>query len=530
MEHQDVVQVGRSSISLITFVAIGFACSQAPSPAAPARRPMGASALRSGDVTQLSCECQGTGPGNLPVTAACGEIACGSDYMLYACADSGWSWTGQSCGSGAGGSGGGSGNPCQCDGTGPGNVPVSVGCGETACGSDYYSYACGASGWSWTGQSCGGGGGNGDTAGSCECHGTGPGDAPVTAICGVSACGSDHFIYACNADGWASTGQGCSGTQAPGESCGGPGECAAGSCTDGRCCTEICSTCQACTGPAGTCENLPLYAKDNDPANACVGTSACDGAGNCRLDNGQVCTVDASVCASAICKQGVCCDFACGETCKSCVVPGKVGTCSTVDISSDVSNCGACGHACPSGHVACSNGICACERGWADCNLDLQTDGCETNIDTDPANCGGCNMACSTNHTIPACTAGNCTSRCNPPTGQMHADCNGNMRDDGCETPIFTNPNNCGKCGNVCTGTTKEMSGLCGNTTGGVQCLRCTSGKAPTGLRNCDLDPSNGCETSIKTNTNCGDCGVICPRGTRCSGGNPDYWSCRPLP
>ncbi|MBN1605641.1 MAG: hypothetical protein JW940_03370, partial [Polyangiaceae bacterium] len=52
------------------------------------------------------CECVGTGPNGVPVTASCGESACGSDYMTYSCSASGWSWTGQPC-------------DCTCSGTGP---------------------------------------------------------------------------------------------------------------------------------------------------------------------------------------------------------------------------------------------------------------------------------------------------------------------------------------------------------------------------------------------------------------------------
>jgi hypothetical protein len=155
------------------------------------------------------CQCQGTGAGDVPVTVSCGQSACGSDYVTYACGAGGWTWTGQSCGADAGAS-------CQCDGTGPGGAPVSVSCGQSACGSDYNLWACSAAGWSWTGQSCdgggGGAGGSGGTSGtSCECVGTGPQGAPVTATCGQSACGSDYIAYACDPAGWSWTGQSCNG-------------------------------------------------------------------------------------------------------------------------------------------------------------------------------------------------------------------------------------------------------------------------------------------------------------------------------
>ena len=144
-----------------------------------------------------TCECHGSGPGNVPVTVSCGESACGSDYTIYACWPSGWSGTGQPCGGVDAG-------PCACNGTGPGGAPVTVACGESACGSDYRMYACTPSGWTMTGSQCGG-----IDAGPCACNGAGPGGAPVTVACGESACGSDYQMYACGASGWTMTGPSC---------------------------------------------------------------------------------------------------------------------------------------------------------------------------------------------------------------------------------------------------------------------------------------------------------------------------------
>ena len=143
------------------------------------------------------CACAGAGPGGVPVTAACGQSACGSDYLTYSCSASGWSATGQSCGSPDSGA-------CECAGTGPGGVPVTAACGQSACGSDYLLYACNAAGWSTTGQSCGS-----PDGGVCACAGTGPGGVPVTAACGQSACGSDYLTYSCSASGWSATGISC---------------------------------------------------------------------------------------------------------------------------------------------------------------------------------------------------------------------------------------------------------------------------------------------------------------------------------
>jgi hypothetical protein len=157
------------------------------------------------------CQCNGTGPGGVPVTVDCGQTACGSDDTTYACSSAGWSWTGQVCG-GNGDAGAG----CQCSGTGPGDVPLTVDCGHSACGSDYTTYECSSAGWSWTGQACGG---NGDAGAGCQCSGTGPGGVPLTVDCGHSACGSDYTTYDCSSAGWSWTGQACAGNGDAGAGC-----------------------------------------------------------------------------------------------------------------------------------------------------------------------------------------------------------------------------------------------------------------------------------------------------------------------
>jgi hypothetical protein len=60
-------------------------------------------------------------------------------------------------------------------------------------------------------------------------------------------------------------------------------------------------------------------------------------------------------------------------------------------------------------------------------------------------------------NTTGICQSGNCTYVC----VQGYADCNNDMR-DGCEDHIFADINNCGACGNVCSGATPTcVSGVC---------------------------------------------------------------------
>ena len=71
-----------------------------------------------------------------------------------------------------------------------------------------------------------------------------------------------------------------------------------------------------------------------------------------------------------------------------------------VDGQTDDQNCGSCGTVCVVGaHVstnACTSGSCkvTCDSGYGDCDGD-PANGCEVNVDTDPSNCGTCGHVCS---------------------------------------------------------------------------------------------------------------------------------------
>src|SRR5207302_8233843 len=112
---------------------------------------------------------------------------------------------------------------------------------------------------------------------------------------------------------------------------------------------------------------------------------------------------------------------------------------------SDPKNCGACAKACSTNHLtnpSCSAGLCtgACDSGWSDCNKDKLTDGCEAKSNNSVNDCGGCGKACSTQHVAnPTCDAGLCTGACD--TGFL--DCNNNKLDDGCEVDPSLDARNC---------------------------------------------------------------------------------------
>ena len=121
---------------------------------------------------------------------------------------------------------------------------------------------------------------------------------------------------------------------------------------------------------------------------------------------------------------------------------------------------------------------------------------------TDPNNCGRCGVVCSTFHATPTCVAGKCVESC----ASGWDDCD-NDAATGCETDLNTTTGHCGACGTACSnpnGTTACVNGVCQPS--------CASG---TG--DCDDDPTNGCETPLLTNVdNCNGCGQKClnPNGT----------------
>jgi hypothetical protein len=139
------------------------------------------------------------------------------------------------------------------------------------------------------------------------------------------------------------------------------------------------------------------------------------------------------------------------------------------------SNCGACGRACrgPNANNACvADGMggyaCAigsCAAGFGNCDS-LVDNGCETALNTDVNNCGACGRRCATgagtNVTSATCNMGRCQLRCAP----GFADCDGNPS-NGCEANLSSNEH-CGFCGNNCTGMSGCSMGAftCGRRTG----------------------------------------------------------------
>jgi hypothetical protein len=315
-------------------------------------------------------------------------------------------------------------------------------------------------------------------------------------------------------------------------------------CTVGFCSVTSCSANWGdCDGsPGNGCETnlLNTVTSCGSCGNVCNATNgspycdlgtckiACDpGFGNCDGNAANGCetpltsTTNCGACGQACTNANgstVCSLMLCVPTCSAGFgnCDGNANNGCETNTNTSTGNCGACGQTCtnPNGTTSCSGGNCVpqCAGGYASCDGNANN-GCETNTNTSTGNCGACGVNCTNANGTTACVAGVCEPSCSAGT----ADCDGNPN-NGCETNVNTNANNCGSCGTQCTnahGTTSCVGGTCTPV--------CAAGYA-----SCDGNPVNGCETNLGNSVNnCGACGAGCtnPNGsTSCVGGN-----CAPL-
>ncbi len=197
--------------------------------------------------------------------------------------------------------------------------------------------------------------------------------------------------------------------------------------------------------------------------------------------------------------------FAQLESCKQsgCLTEEVCCNGGCADLLRDPSNCGNCGHACPSG-ATCYDGECQCPDNLTYC------DGACVDTTFDHDNCGACGNACNG---CEICTNGQCVSQC---TDDAPC-CNGQCVSTQCPSPTVFNPVTC-QC--VCPG---------GNTYCDGQCIDIYNDDQHCG--SCDNACTN-CETcnfGACTPINCSS-GEICCNGAcvpLCSGGSaPDPTTC----
>ncbi len=226
---------------------------------------------------------------------------------------------------------------------------------------------------------------------------------------------------------------------------------------------------------------------DKESENGCEST----------LDTLEHCGGCDTACDGASCAGGVCSELDCGDGLADCDGDTDNGCEASLNT---VTDCGACGRTCaPNNATArCNQGKCefvGCKPGFDDCDSD-QANGCETALDK-LSDCGECEKVCRVPDGEPSCAGGICTAAS---CGEGLADCDGDIS-NGCETSLRT-LDNCGVCGQTC-GPYPDIEVTC--ETGVCQMEHCEEG-----YWDCDGDPLNGCESALKDNQNCGQCGNIC--------------------
>lgn len=253
---------------------------------------------------------------------------------------------------------------------------------------------------------------------------------------------------------------------------------AASACEGGTC---VLSTCDQ---GYDNCDGVTSNGCETDLAST---ISHCGRCGNvCRVANGI------PSCAGGECGKTTC-DATHGD-CDTSLANG----CET-DLHT-LTDCGDCDAACSvtNGTPSCNTGSCAiasCTTGYDDCDR-KPANGCETSLHTLP-DCGACGSTCTLANGIESCATGSCKLvGCDG----GYDDCN-DQATTGCESPVAADANNCGGCGKACS---------VANGTPGCSGGKCTVGDCDKGREDCDLDPSNGCETDLTTLADCGECGNDC--------------------
>jgi hypothetical protein len=247
----------------------------------------------------------------------------------------------------------------------------------------------------------------------------------------------------------------------------------------------------------------------------CAGGNACqsllDDVNNCG-SCGNACPAATPYCAGGKCSSSQCaagtadCDGTAANACEANLA--------------DTRNCGGCGNACgalPHATSLCKNAECQvgnCDGNWGDCDAD-PSNGCETDL-RQVTDCGHCGTVCAFPNATADCSTGTCKLKtCDDQRG----DCNSNPA-DGCETN-FKLPSSCGGCGNKCALLPSVLSSTCGSK--GCD-LVCQAGRA-----DCDANSGNGCEADLADAHSCGQCGNDCTKLPHVASSDCDAGVCKNL-
>jgi hypothetical protein len=275
------------------------------------------------------------------------------------------------------------------------------------------------------------------------------------------------------------------------------------------------------------CHALPNAATGKCELGVCLVDRCEDGYGDCTTASGCETVLADSKANCGRCDRE-CVDQGGTNTCRRgecdpvCALPNEdcdddpANGCEA-NTQSDPKNCKTCGTECrsPDGTTSntCFMGACEprCDDGYESCDSDPDN-GCETHTATDENNCGSCRTVCMTppGSGTTSCDGGVCTPAC----AANYDDCDGNVV-NGCEEHLLGNIEHCGACNSPCE-RLHALATTC--TTAGVCAPTCEEHFASCG------DPWSGCGTDLRTNSNCGACGVACSGTTpSCVGTDDDY-------
>ncbi len=216
-----------------------------------------------------------------------------------------------------------------------------------------------------------------------------------------------------------------------------------------------------------------------------------------------------------------------------CGCEGGLALCGDQCVDTRVSDdhCGACGVRCPSTgeggpcgegpkppntYYGCLEKECGrlkCERGWADCDGNLCSNGCETDL-TLPTSCGACGVVCDPGQTC----------LLNAASGLMECVCpHGLTRCGNACVDLRTDRDNCGGCSIRC-----GFGAFDSNVTSACSYGACTFA-CKQGWGDCNGDLSDACEVNLNSDPrNCGACGNSCNVGQPCILGQCAVEPCAP--
>jgi len=280
---------------------------------------------------------------------------------------------------------------------------------------------------------------------------------------------------------------------------------------NGEDCTSINPTDSTGFCNAGICDfvcNAGLLECSGSCVNPQIDANNC---GGCSVAGSNTCTeaaIDSAVAtarevSAASCNSGTC-QITCDSTTRASCDGDAYNGCE-VDLTSDASNCGACGNICASGN--CLNGECVLATcGNNTVNGSEACDGSDLDGLTDCTDLGYASgsLACDNN-----CLSYDISSCVGPITS-----CADDELRCGTTCVDPTTNTNCGTCGRTCnTGMGAQIASASCGTTGCV--IQCNSG-----FGNCDGNPFNGCEVDLNsTAANCGLCGTSCGGSDDCRNG-----------